>query len=80
MLDLGVQRQLDFQDLVQLPSELTPSSCHLKFLTCWIKEKSNHAFSPSLFRAMSSAYGWPYLCLGALKVLLYYSFFGHLII
>ncbi|CAA7408092.1 unnamed protein product [Spirodela intermedia] len=68
MLDLGVQRQLDFQDLVQLPRELTASSCHFKFLTCWVKEKSNHASSPSLFRAMFSAYGWPYLCLGALKI------------
>uniref|UniRef100_A0A1D1XUS0 ABC-type xenobiotic transporter n=1 Tax=Anthurium amnicola TaxID=1678845 RepID=A0A1D1XUS0_9ARAE len=69
MMDLGVSKQLDFQDLVQLPSELMPSSCHIKLLNCWLNEQSKYSTSPSLFRAIFSAYGWPYLRLGALKIL-----------
>ena len=70
MLDLGVQRQLEIHDLVHLPGQLTPSSCHFIFFACWIKEKNKDPSSPSLFKTMYSAYGWSYLRLGILKVCL----------
>ncbi|RWW24877.1 hypothetical protein GW17_00010811 [Ensete ventricosum] len=69
MMDIGVTRQLDFQDLVPLPCELMPSLCHTALLDCWKAEMNKHYSDPSLFRAMYHAYGWPYLRLGLLKAL-----------
>ncbi|XP_065007832.1 ABC transporter C family member 13 isoform X1 [Musa acuminata AAA Group] len=69
MMDIGVTRQLDFQDLVPLPCELKPSLCHTALLDCWKAEMNKHYSDPSLFRAMYHAYGWPYLRLGLLKAL-----------
>lgn len=69
MMDLGVTRQLDFKDLVELPCDLMPSSCCNTLLRCWVAEQNKHNSNPSLFRAMCYAYGWPYLRLGLLKVL-----------
>ncbi|PKA65483.1 ABC transporter C family member 13 [Apostasia shenzhenica] len=68
MMDLGVQKQLNFADLVQLPSELMPSSSHNTLLTCWMAENNIMDSDPSLFKAICYAYGWPYLRLGILKV------------
>lgn len=73
MMDIGVTRQLDFQDLVPLPCELKPSLCHTALLDCWKAEMNKHYSDPSLFRAMYHAYGWPYLRLGLLKVLIPFS-------
>ncbi|WOK92133.1 hypothetical protein Cni_G00824 [Canna indica] len=67
MMDVGVTRQLDFEDLVPLPCELMPSLCHMTLLDCWIAETSKNYCCPSLFKAMYHAYGWPYLRLGLLK-------------
>ncbi|KAL0903582.1 hypothetical protein M5K25_027971 [Dendrobium thyrsiflorum] len=67
MLDLGAQKQLDFEDLVQLPNELVPS-CHNSLLRCWMAEKCMPKTDRSLLIAMFHAYGWPYLRLGLLKM------------
>lgn len=72
MMDVGLTKQLDFEDLVQLPPELTPVVCYDELLNCWIAEQSKHHSNSSLLRAMYYAYGWPYFRLGLLKVL---SFF-----
>ncbi|KAJ0965905.1 hypothetical protein J5N97_027043 [Dioscorea zingiberensis] len=71
MMGLGVMKQLDFEDLVSLPRDLMPSLCHDTFLRCWVAEEHNNQCKPSLFRVICSAYGWPYLRLGLLKVLGY---------
>ncbi|XP_042377107.1 ABC transporter C family member 13-like isoform X1 [Zingiber officinale] len=68
MMDVGVRKQLDFEDLVPLPSELMPSLCHTLMLDCWVAEKNKHG-SHLLFKAMYNAYGWHYLRLGLLKAL-----------
>lgn len=70
MMDVGVRKQLDFEDLVPLPSELMPSLCHTLMLDCWVAEKNKHG-SHLLFKAMYNAYGWHYLRLGLLKVPLF---------
>ncbi|KAK8918380.1 ABC transporter C family member 13 [Platanthera zijinensis] len=72
MLDLGVQKQLDFEDLVQLPSELEPS-CHNTLLKFWIAEKPMLNTDHYLLRVIFYAYGWAYLRLGILKVLPFHA-------
>ncbi|KAJ4958746.1 hypothetical protein NE237_025857 [Protea cynaroides] len=69
VMDRGVLKQLDFDDLIQLPIDLNPSSCHNMLQYCWVAEQSENFSYPSLFRAICSAYGWPYFRLGLLKVL-----------
>ncbi|OAY65185.1 ABC transporter C family member 13 [Ananas comosus] len=69
MMDVGLTKQLDFEDLVQLPPELTPVVCYDELLNCWIAEQSKHHSNSSLLRAMYYAYGWPYFRLGLLKVI-----------
>ncbi|XP_058067677.1 ABC transporter C family member 13 isoform X8 [Magnolia sinica] len=69
VMDLGVTKQLDFEDLIQLPHELNPSHCHSTLLRCWAAEETKYCTDPSLFRAICYAYGWPYMFLGLLKVL-----------
>ncbi|XP_020268555.1 ABC transporter C family member 13 [Asparagus officinalis] len=67
MMDHGVMKQLDFEDLIQLPCELMPHCCHTTILRSWAAEKSKRYSQPSLFGTIFHAYGWPYLCLGVLK-------------
>ncbi|XP_010273753.1 PREDICTED: ABC transporter C family member 13-like, partial [Nelumbo nucifera] len=69
VMDRGVTKQLDFEDLVQLPTELNPSSCHSTLRSCWVAEQCKNSSQPSLFKAICCAYGWPYFRLGLLKVL-----------
>jgi ATP-binding cassette subfamily C (CFTR/MRP) protein 10 len=69
MMDIGITRQLDFADLLELPSELRAASCYDKLLSSWTAEHQNHHADSSLLRAVSYAYGWIYLRLGMLKVL-----------
>ncbi|KAM0918419.1 hypothetical protein ACQ4PT_008963 [Festuca glaucescens] len=69
MMDIGITRQLDFTDLLELPSELRADSCYDKLLSSWTAEHQNHHADPSLLRAMFHAYGWIYLRLGMLKVI-----------
>ncbi|PON77820.1 ATP-binding cassette containing protein [Parasponia andersonii] len=69
VMNHGVVKQLDFDDLLPLPADMDPTSCHDTLLSSWQSECSNNRSSPSLFKAICSAYGWPYICLGLLKVL-----------
>ncbi|KAF7843202.1 ABC transporter C family member 13 isoform X1 [Senna tora] len=68
VLNHGVVKQLDSEDLLQLPPDMDPSSCHDIIITCWQEQLSNNASNASLLRAVCHAYGWPYLRLGLLKV------------
>ncbi|KAG0475640.1 hypothetical protein HPP92_015326 [Vanilla planifolia] len=68
MMDIGVHRQLNFEDLIKLPSELIPSSCHNILASCWVAEKTMQNSDPSLFRAICYAYGWSYMRLSLLRV------------
>nr|QVT92351.1 ABC transporter [Salvia miltiorrhiza] len=65
----GSNKQLDFEDLLQLPIDMDPSSCHNLLLRMWDAQQRNSLSHPSLFKAICSAYGWPYFCIGVLKVL-----------
>ncbi|PSS06452.1 ABC transporter C family member 13 like [Actinidia chinensis var. chinensis] len=69
VMEQGVIKQLDFDDLLQLPTDMDPSSCLNTLLTCWQTQQRNNCSHPSFFRAIFNAYGWPYLRLGMLKVL-----------
>uniref|UniRef100_A0A0A9CL20 Uncharacterized protein n=1 Tax=Arundo donax TaxID=35708 RepID=A0A0A9CL20_ARUDO len=69
MMNIGITRQLDFTDLLELPPELRYASCYEKLLSSWTAEHQNHHEKSSLLRAMSGAYGWTYLRLGLLKVI-----------
>lgn len=69
MMDIGITRQLDFADLLELPSELRTASCYDKLLSSWTSEHQNHHADSSLLRAMFYAYGWIYLRLAILKVI-----------
>lgn len=66
VLEHGAGKQLDFEDLLELPVDMDPLSCHLMLLSCWERQKKTG--HPSLFRAICSAYGWSYIRLGLLKV------------
>ncbi|CAL9010883.1 unnamed protein product [Prunus brigantina] len=68
VMNHGVTKQLDFEDLLQLPTDMDPCSCHDTLLSCW-QSKQSSCPDPSLFRAICCAYGWPYIRLGLLKVL-----------
>ncbi|GFP93552.1 ABC transporter c family member 13 [Phtheirospermum japonicum] len=65
----GVNKQLDFEDLLQLPVDMNPSTCHSLLLKMWDAQKRNNPSYPSLLKTICLAYGWPYFCLGLLKVL-----------
>ncbi|PIA65651.1 hypothetical protein AQUCO_00100866v1, partial [Aquilegia coerulea] len=64
----GSRKQLNVDDLIQLPIELNPSSSYSALLSCWVVEQSKNSSPPSLFGAIYYAYRWPYFCLGLLKV------------
>ncbi|KAI4355833.1 hypothetical protein L6164_004569 [Bauhinia variegata] len=68
VINHGAVKQLNPEDLLPLPTDLDPSSCHNIILVCWHAHLSDHTLNPSLFRALCCAYGWPYLRLGLLKV------------
>ncbi|OEL16196.1 ABC transporter C family member 13, partial [Dichanthelium oligosanthes] len=69
MMDIGITRQLDFTDLLELPAELRATSCYDRLLSSWTAEYQNQHENSSLLRAISRSYGWTYLRLGLLKVL-----------
>nr|POF09735.1 abc transporter c family member 13 [Quercus suber] len=69
VMNHGVTKQLDFEDLLRLPADMDPLSCHNRLLSCWQDQQIKNCSNPSLFRAICSAYGWPYVRLGLLKVL-----------
>lgn len=61
-------RQLNFQDLIEPPTELMPSSCFSIFLKFWEAEYGKNGQNASLIKVIFHAYGWPYLRVGLLKV------------
>ncbi|OAY37002.1 hypothetical protein MANES_11G066800v8 [Manihot esculenta] len=63
----GVRKQLDFEDLLLLPNDMEPSTCHDRLLSCWGAQQSSS--NPFLFKAICCAYGWPYFSIGLLKML-----------
>ncbi|CAN6208441.1 unnamed protein product [Urochloa humidicola] len=69
MMEIGITRQLDFTDLLELPAELRVTSCYDRLLSSWTAEFENHHDNSSLLRAMICSYGWTYLRLGLLKAL-----------
>lgn len=68
VMNRGATKQLDFEDLLHLPTDMDPTSCHDQLLSCWQSQRTNNPSSPSFFRAICFAYGWPYVRLGLLKV------------
>lgn len=68
VMDKGVTKQLGFEDLLPLPYDLDPSSCHKVMLMTWETQLANDCSDPSLLRTIFVAYGWPYLRLAFLKV------------
>ncbi|KAI3894612.1 hypothetical protein MKW92_035428 [Papaver armeniacum] len=68
VMDIGVMKQLGYDDLIQPPIELNTSSCYSALLESWVAEQRDHKTHPSLFRAICYAYGWQYMYLGLLKV------------
>ncbi|EXB55132.1 ABC transporter C family member 13 [Morus notabilis] len=69
VMNHGVIKQLDFDDLLRLPADMDPSCCHDTLLRSWQSQCSNDCSNPSLLMAICHAYGWPYFRLGLLKVL-----------
>ncbi|XP_031389468.1 ABC transporter C family member 13 isoform X2 [Punica granatum] len=69
VMNRGVLKQLDFEDLLPLPTDMNPSSCHEKLQSCWEAQWNQNDSDPSLFRSLFHAYGWAYLSLGLLKVI-----------
>ncbi|XP_058004711.1 ABC transporter C family member 13 isoform X3 [Hevea brasiliensis] len=63
----GIIKQLGFEDLLWLPNDMEPSTCHDRLLSFWRAQQSSS--NPFLFKAICYAYGWPYFCIGLLKVL-----------
>ncbi|CAO2815887.1 unnamed protein product [Amaranthus hypochondriacus] len=68
IMDKGATKQLDFEDLLDLPLDMDPSSCHALMLTSWRAQQSENRSNPSFFKAICFAYGWSYFRLGLLKV------------
>ncbi|XP_065867125.1 ABC transporter C family member 13 isoform X1 [Euphorbia lathyris] len=66
VLKHGITKQLDFEDLLWLPTDMEPSTCHDRLLSCWQAQQSTS--NPFLLKAIYFAYGWPYFCVGILKV------------
>ena len=81
VMDDGAKKQLNFEDLLQLPNEMDPSFCHNKLSFCWKDQCSRNCLNPSFFWAICCAYGWSYVSLGLLKVFPYLksAMFSHLI-
>ncbi|XP_073023076.1 ABC transporter C family member 13 [Primulina eburnea] len=65
----GANKQLEFEDLLKLPVDMDPSFCHNMILKFWEGQRTNNFNHPSLFKTICLAYGWPYFCIGLVKVL-----------
>lgn len=69
LLETGIQRQLQQEDLLTVPPDLAPKLCCGQLWRCWDQERKCHSNNPSLLWAIFNAYGRVYLFLGLLKVL-----------
>ncbi|KAD4585541.1 hypothetical protein E3N88_23142 [Mikania micrantha] len=68
VMEHGAKKQLNFDDLLQLPTDMDPLSCHDSLHNCWEDQTRHDCSHPSLFWTICYAYGWPYMCLGLIKV------------
>ncbi|CAM8929378.1 unnamed protein product [Rhodiola kirilowii] len=72
VLTVGAVKQLELEDLLELPSEMEPSVCYSKLSSYWKADQQNNfngqSFHPSLFKSLCRAYGWQYIQLGVLKL------------
>nr|QGP74118.1 ABCC transporter [Sedum alfredii] len=66
VLSIGAVRQLEFRDLLELPSQMESSVCYSRLCNYWESQIDTH---PSLFKSICKAYGWEYVKLGLLKLL-----------
>uniref|UniRef100_A0A7N0ZU15 ABC-type xenobiotic transporter n=2 Tax=Kalanchoe fedtschenkoi TaxID=63787 RepID=A0A7N0ZU15_KALFE len=73
VLTTGAVRQLQFNDLLELPSELEPAACYSKLSSCLGEAQplndNTHSSHPSLLKSICHAYGRQYIQLGVLKLL-----------
>ncbi|XP_058780377.1 ABC transporter C family member 13 isoform X1 [Vicia villosa] len=69
VMNQGVLKQLDSDDILPLLADMSPSFCHEIIKSSWREQLSNNGSNPSLLRALCNAYGWQYLRLGLLKVI-----------
>ncbi|KAG0556056.1 hypothetical protein KC19_11G022200 [Ceratodon purpureus] len=67
LLQTGVQRQLEQEDLLVVPPELAPKLCCGRLWRCWEQECRRDRSNPSLLRAVFNAYGRMYMFLGLFK-------------
>ncbi|GBG77942.1 hypothetical protein CBR_g25873 [Chara braunii] len=76
LIEIGVQRQLGFDDLFPIDPELKPSRCCAQLWKQWTLDRkredcngsSGSARKASLLRAISRAFGWSLVPLGFLKL------------
>ncbi|KAF5774322.1 putative H(+)-transporting two-sector ATPase [Helianthus annuus] len=55
---------------MELPNNMDPLFCHDSLLNYWEDQTRGYGSHLSLFWTICYAYGWPYMCLGILKVLM----------
>lgn len=70
LLETGIQRQLQQEDLLTVPPDLAPKLCCGQLWRCWDQERKCHSNNPSLLWAIFNAYGRVYLFLGLLKFII----------
>ncbi|GKB07057.1 ABC transporter C family member 13 [Tanacetum coccineum] len=57
VMEHGSKKQLDFNDLLELPTDMDPSFCHDSLLNCWEDRRRENHSHPSLFWTICYAYG-----------------------
>jgi hypothetical protein len=65
---LGNQRQLNHEDLFDVPKDLDTKMCCGRLWRCWEEERGQRKEDASLLRAIFMAYGLDYVFIGFIKV------------
>ncbi|KAH7296644.1 hypothetical protein KP509_26G032400 [Ceratopteris richardii] len=68
-MDLGIKRQLNYDDLFDLPESLDPNNCSKWLFKSWMEEQTDKECESSLFHAIYLVYRWQYLYIGIVKML-----------
>lgn len=68
LMALGNQRQLNHEDLFDVPKDLDTKMCCGRLWRCWEEERGRRKEDASLLRAIFMAYGWDYVFIGFIKV------------
>jgi hypothetical protein len=68
LMALGNQRQLNHEDLFDVPKDLDTKMCCGRLWRCWEEERGQWKEDASLLRAIFMAYGWDYVLIGFIKV------------